>query len=839
MEIPPGLQFVAGPGTRPRGPVPEAADDVEEVARHAVALAELLAEFERGGDLALLERICDDGHTLLASLPVNHPARVQVAIPLGPALKRRFAAHGQAADLDEAVDLLQEAVDRPVLFGPAEVRDEQLNLAAALINRFLRDRDRTDLDEAIAHVRRALEMIEPEEPDRISYLHVLGTALVYRARHTKRRFDLDESIVVGQQALASARTSAEVDDARANLGNRLRDRYLTGGNPDDLVAALTHLRAAAKVNANPKVHLNLALALRDRGPQHQRDLLDAADEFRGVLASVPPGSPVYLTARLGLAQVLGDLDRPDEALAVLDGVAESSTGRFERMDALVMRAGLRAALAAEGRGEWSLAARAYDDAVAQLHLTVWRGLDAPDRDTLVRRWANVACDAAAASIAAGVPQRAVELLDHGRSLWWGQVLDGRAELNALRAVHPDLADRLAALGEILPVGADDVERRRRGAREWDEVVAVVRVQPGFAHFLLPTPFAELARAAVNGPVVLVNVSRHRCDALVLTERDVRVVPLPVLAVAEAKNSPAATSSGEPGRRPRPVVRAARIAPLDYLEWLWERWRRPAGRASGGGATAMVVPDRATGPGPATRGRLPRPGRYAGQPGRTRPRGLVDHPDRTGTAARPPGVAGGRTSTAGSGLRRASLLRHRAARPARRSPGAELLQARFPEATVLTGAAATRGRVTELLAGQTCVHLACHGDVTADGRAALFLADAPLTTTDLARLDLADAQLVVLSACHTAMGGTDLPDEARHLAAAFQVAGFRQVVSTLWAIGDDTAASVAGDLYDALTAPDGTLDPARAAQALHGVTVWLRSQDPYQPSRWAPFVHYGR
>ena len=841
VEIPPGLQFVAGPGTRPRGPVPEAADDVEEVARHAVALAELLAEFERGGDLALLERICDDGHTLLASLPVNHPARVQVAIPLGPALMRRFEAHGQAADLDEAVDLLQEAVDRPVLFGPAEVRDEQLNLAAALINRFLRDRDRTDLDEAIAHVRRALEMIEPEEPDRISYLHVLGTALVYRARHTKRRFDLDESIVVGQQALASARTSAEVDDARANLGNRLRDRYLTGGNPDDLVAALTHLRAAAKVNANPKVHLNLALALRDRGPQHQRDLLDAADEFRGVLASVPPGSPVYLTARLGLAQVLGDLDRPDEALAVLDGVAESSTGRFERMDALVMRAGLRAALAAEGRGEWSLAARAYDDAVAQLHLTVWRGLDAPDRDTLVRRWANVACDAAAASIAAGVPQRAVELLDHGRSLWWGQVLDGRAELNALRAVHPDLADRLAALGEILPVGADDVERRRRGAREWDEVVAVVRVQPGFAHFLLPTPFAELARAAVNGPVVLVNVSRHRCDALVLTERDVRVVPLPGLTAAQADERTgryldAVSRVGVGGLSSGPREQLL----LDYLEWLWDTVAAPVLAELPAGAPRLWWCP--TGP-------LALAPLHAA--------GYHDPDDTPANRAVLDRVVSSTTPTV-----RALLHARRASRVAEHRPlvvacdvrpyyvtglpdlpaaarEAELLQARFPEATVLTGAAATRGRVTELLAGQTCVHLACHGDVTADGRAALFLADAPLTTTDLARLDLADAQLVVLSACHTAMGGTDLPDEARHLAAAFQVAGFRQVVSTLWAIGDDTAASVAGDLYDALTAPDGTLDPARAAQALHGVTVWLRSQDPYQPSRWAPFVHYGR
>jgi len=82
-------------------------------------------------------------------------------------------------------------------------------------------------------------------------------------------------------------------------------------------------------------------------------------------------------------------------------------------------------------------------------------------------------------------------------------------------------------------GGDAAERRRRLARDWDDLVAAVRTRRGFEHFLLPTPFAELAGAAADGPVVLVNVSRYRCDALVLTTDDVWVVPLGDLTAEQA------------------------------------------------------------------------------------------------------------------------------------------------------------------------------------------------------------------------------------------------------------------------------------------------------------------
>ncbi|MEH1165253.1 CHAT domain-containing protein [Micromonospora sp. CPCC 205539] len=844
VDLPPGLTFVAGPGSRPQRTAAEAGDDLAELARHSTALADLLSEYERTGDLALLERIRDDGHTLLARLPAGHPVRALIGIALGPALMRRFEAYGEAADLDESVDLLRAAVERPAL-SPTHVIGELVNLAAALINRFLRDRGGADLDEAIVLCRRAIELTPAAEPSHARYLLILGTALVYRFQHTDRRFDLDEAIEVGQAALAAAADETTATRARANLGNRLRQRFLTGRAPGDLDAAVTHLRAALATADDPAVRLNLALALRDRGPERRADLLDAVDEYQRVLGAVPPRSPLHLTARLGLAQVLADLGRPEEGIAALDGIAEEAADRsFERMDALVLLAGLRAALASEGRGEWGPAARAYDDAVQHLHRTVWRGLGGADREQLVRRWGAVASDAAAAAISAGLPERAVELLDHGRSLWWGQVLDSRSEVTALATAHPALAERLTALRDDERAWSDgpgQAQRRRDLAREWDDLVAAVRARPGFASFLQPTPFAELAEVATDGPVVLVNVSGYRCDALILTARGVQLVPLPDLSAAQADERTGryldvVTRVGVGGLSAGPREQVL----LAYLEWLWDVVAAPVLAAVPPSVTRLWwCPT-----GPLALAPLHAAG-YHDPDDAPAGRSVLDRVVSSSTAtlrslryARRPAVVGEHRPLVVACAERPSYVTGLPDLPAA-AREAELLRSRFPAATVLTGPAATRARVTAELAGRSSAHFACHGDATAAGQPALFLADAPLTLTDVARLDLSGAQLAVLSACHTGRGGADLPDEAGHLAAALQVAGFRHVVSTLWAIGDHAAATVTDRLYDGLSGTDGTLDPSRSADALHAVTRALRATDPFRPSRWAPFVHHGQ
>ncbi|MFJ3960727.1 hypothetical protein [Streptomyces sp. NPDC090036] len=94
------------------------------------------------------------------------------------------------------------------------------------------------------------------------------------------------------------------------------------------------------------------------------------------------------------------------------------------------------------------------------------------------------------------------------------------------------SDEAARRAERADERAD--ERRMALAREWDELVEQVRGTPGFEDFLRPPGLDDLLPAARGGPVVLVNISRCLCDAVIVTLRGVRVTPLGDLTAAEVQ-----------------------------------------------------------------------------------------------------------------------------------------------------------------------------------------------------------------------------------------------------------------------------------------------------------------
>jgi CHAT domain-containing protein len=146
-------------------------------------------------------------------------------------------------------------------------------------------------------------------------------------------------------------------------------------------------------------------------------------------------------------------------------------------------------------------------------------------------------------------------------------------------------------------------------------------------------------------------------------------------------------------------------------------------------------------------------------------------------------------------------------------------------------------VLDVLPAARWAHFACHGfsDQVNPSASRLLLADhqqRSLTVVDVARLHL-DAELAFLSACSTASPAVRLTDEAIHLASAFQLVGYRQVIATLWPIGDHDAVDIADDIFTTLTG--ATVD---AAAATHTATRRLRRRWPHAPSVWASHIHVG-
>jgi CHAT domain-containing protein len=96
-------------------------------------------------------------------------------------------------------------------------------------------------------------------------------------------------------------------------------------------------------------------------------------------------------------------------------------------------------------------------------------------------------------------------------------------------------------------------------------------------------------------------------------------------------------------------------------------------------------------------------------------------------------------------------------------------------------AAKISEVTEALPRAHIVHLACHGlqNPTDPLDSGFCLGDGKLTVSKLMHIKLDHAFLAFLSACETAKGDKEQPDQVIHLAAAMLFCGFRCIVATMW------------------------------------------------------------
>jgi CHAT domain-containing protein len=139
-----------------------------------------------------------------------------------------------------------------------------------------------------------------------------------------------------------------------------------------------------------------------------------------------------------------------------------------------------------------------------------------------------------------------------------------------------------------------------------------------------------------------------------------------------------------------------------------------------------------------------------------------------------------------------------------------------------------------------IHLACHGvqDAASPTNSAFLLIDNPLTLREIMKQSFTHTELAVLSACQTAKGDSELPEEAIHLAAGMLMAGYGSVVGTMWSIRDDDGPIIAEKFYKYLIEEaDG--DSSRAAYALHDAVARLRDiRGENDFASWVPFTHLG-
>lgn len=159
---------------------------------------------------------------------------------------------------------------------------------------------------------------------------------------------------------------------------------------------------------------------------------------------------------------------------------------------------------------------------------------------------------------------------------------------------------------------------------------------------------------------------------------------------------------------------------------------------------------------------------------------------------------------------------------------------------MVGAAAKESLLYRLKGDVDLVHIAAHGFYEAGAplfsRLALGEGDGSDGNLEvheiLSDLDLTGVNLVVLSACSTALGKGSAGDDIVGLTRALLYAGSPGVISTLWNIGDDAAAALMSHFYCRLLGGDSAADALRYAQLqlLHGHYP--------DPREWAAFTLHG-
>ena len=127
-----------------------------------------------------------------------------------------------------------------------------------------------------------------------------------------------------------------------------------------------------------------------------------------------------------------------------------------------------------------------------------------------------------------------------------------------------------------------------------------------------------------------------------------------------------------------------------------------------------------------------------------------------------------------------------------------------ESETLVGADATEAAVRRKLTGRRVIHFATHGVVHNDSNLESYLvmqgqdgSDGRLTADEIDRFSL-DADLVVLSACGTALGPIS-GDGVQGFTRAFLSAGAGSVIATTWSIADRTSYQVMEGFYREWTA----------------------------------------
>ncbi|KZT69570.1 hypothetical protein DAEQUDRAFT_710102 [Daedalea quercina L-15889] len=793
-----------------------------------------LALFQHLGHMNDLDNSIGCYEVALQNLHNTHADKAYYLSQAGSAFHTRFRRLGRLPDIERALVLHKQAVE--MTLKPDVKADRLVVLANALHSAYGFNKNIVNLENGIKAARSAVEMTDQQHPRRSSMLNTLAKLLREHFEIERDTEDIDEAVnILKHEAHMTPTDHPEFKVATMELGLALMSRF-----------------------------------------QHQHKVADIAraiEEFKDTLLLTSINDPMRPAMLINLGDAMVAQYTITLKLSNIESAVEHfSTATTSGLGAPAIRlsSAMKWATTLQKYG-LSSPLTAYKHALDLLSQVAWLGLPMTDRYAQIMPYNDLVCNAAATAIKEGCYDTALEWLEQGRSIVWGQILQLRSTVDELNLNNPDLAQRFIEVSKELEIlsnpqlqipqehslSVEESEQRHRSlAQTWEHLVEQIQHLEGFEDFLRPQTATQLMKAALHGPVVLINISEQSCDALILMPQSdvLQHVALTDFSMSIAKSLQLELheyleNAGINVRKERAAkqVRISDRETVGFSEILTTLWRLVVFPIIEKMGLQAVESDALPHifwclTGPLTFLPLHAAGLYESRQPNLK---LSDFaissytPSLTALLVRihwvpvnePRLLVVCQTCTPGQAPLYAAEAEVKAIRQCMGQCDSLAIE-------VLSDDAATVEKTVSSMEDCNWLHLACHGvqDMNAPTSSAILLWDGKLTLAEVIKKSLSKAELAFLSACETATGDNKLSEEAIHLAAGMLLSGFKGVIATMWSIQDEDGPVMAKEVYTQLL--DGRMPNAmRAAHALHDAVLRLQEQGA-SFERWVPFIHMG-
>jgi hypothetical protein len=473
----------------------------------------LSLQFSITGDLANLEEATNIVRkaTSMDRHPEGHPACLTLSFALSRTLGLRFQETRDISDLEETLRLKRHFM---VIAPPTEVRYYQItiDLVSHLCTRFEILHFPDDLEEAVSLAEKLLVSPPNSAITEPASIRESSRALLLRGQHNQNLTDINQVLQTIAKSSVKLLNSAHGPESFRILAVAHLVKFRLTGDSDQAVSAR-----------------NIMISILDKLPPGHYERFECLACIAEIF--MEPGTPFQdrVVAFEYFTQAIID-DRRD-VRSKLRGASEFlQIVEKNHKDIFVTKSRVSSQLL-----------EIYASAIALLPRVAFFGLHFHSRLQALIAGQAIALTSASLALSLSLPERALEILEQGRAVFWTHTLRLRSPFDSVpeqqRKRLVALARKLEKVSNIVQVTGKtelierETEERRKQSGEFNALLEEVRSLPGLKRFLLHDQYPALAKAAKIGPVVVLVSSMLASHAIIMRPSG-EAIDIPLDSVAD-------------------------------------------------------------------------------------------------------------------------------------------------------------------------------------------------------------------------------------------------------------------------------------------------------------------